>query len=117
MCIESTTDDDCKRLHDATDLIEEGERERETITCVCEGDTIIIIVLDQRNKRHLPHFLVLYVSIVYEVWTHKRMYTINKILCMFPRCVYVEHKKRKKKLSVFLYRERMSMVENNMDCG
>ncbi len=50
MCIESTTDDDCKRLHDATDLIEEGERERETITCVCEGDTIIIIVLDQRTR-------------------------------------------------------------------
>jgi len=31
--IESTTEDDCERLRDATDLIE--ERERETMPCVC----------------------------------------------------------------------------------
>jgi hypothetical protein len=33
VCIESTTDDDCERLRDATDLIE--QRERETMPCGC----------------------------------------------------------------------------------
>jgi len=105
------------RLRDATDLIEEGERERNDHMCLW-GRHYYHYSAWSENKRHLPHFLVLYVSIVYKVWTHERMYTINKTLCMFPRCVFVEHKKkREKKLSVFLYRERMSMVENNMDCG
>ncbi len=33
--IESTTKDDCERLRDATDLIEERERERNYAMCVC----------------------------------------------------------------------------------
>ncbi len=33
--IESTTKDDCERLRDATDLIEEREREKLCHVCMC----------------------------------------------------------------------------------
>lgn len=48
--IASTTDDDCKRLRDATDSIEEGDRERSDAVRVCEEDAIIIKEIDERTR-------------------------------------------------------------------
>lgn len=104
MCLESTTDDDCQRLRDETDLIEERPRERNNTmcVCVCEEDAIIIIVPAERTREiSLISFCAgartLSLSafwIVYEVGMHERMYTINKVPCLFPRCVCRGRRKR-----------------------
>lgn len=50
--IESATQDDCERLRDATDLIEERKTMPRVCVCVCvcEEDSIIIIVLCERIR-------------------------------------------------------------------
>jgi hypothetical protein len=68
-----------------------NRRERETMPCVCVwGRCYHHYSARRENKGNLSHFLLyplffLHRSIVYGLWMHERMYTINKILCMFPR--------------------------------
>jgi len=83
--IESTIDDDCKRLRDAADLIEE----RGTMPCVCEEDAIIIIVLVERTREIslISSFFFFIFRLFMGFRMHERMYTINKVPCMFPRCM------------------------------
>jgi hypothetical protein len=113
--IESTTEDDCERLRDATDLIEESERE--TMPCVCEEDAIIIIVLaDRTRKISLISSFSVSLDCLWSLDARAHVYNKQDSMYVSKMCVCGEKKKREKKLSLFLYRDRMSMLEAKMDC-
>jgi hypothetical protein len=116
VCIESTTDDDCKRLRDATDL----KRKKRCHVYVRKMLSSLWCLLREQGKSlSFPFFFYLSLDCLWSWAARAHVYNKQDSMYVSKMCVWREREKKKKRnfLSVFfLYRDRMLMMEGKMDC-
>jgi hypothetical protein len=85
---------------------------------VCEEDAIIIIVLAERTREiSLISSFSVFLDCLWSFGARAHGYNKQDSMYVSKMCVCGKRKKKKeKKLSSFLYRDRMSMLEAKMDC-